>query len=129
MRYTNGQWEPFDILADLPDDVEVDDYIRQQGWYEWNTIGSQFQFHLKSYQRTGEDGGAEFMLEVAGSDYFHYLLVDALPTLLDLMARWAPIAQAGRIDWFFDELACRDVDVSGAVENIAKRVMFGQRMH
>lgn len=131
MYLTGGTWQPADVYADLPDGGAVEPYLTERGWEQFLAVGDSrgdgtSAMVIRTWRRTGGDDGARYMLEVGDSlQSSPYLLVDTLPELLDLMARWAPIVQAAAVSYVVDGLIEYGINREGLVEMIAARVRFG----
>jgi hypothetical protein len=67
----------------------------------------------------------EFLLEVGGhSAIAPYLKVDDLPTVMDMLARWAPALQASSIADLAHDLISGAIEPNGMVETVAARVTW-----
>ncbi len=83
---------------------------------------------LDAWQRHREGGHPEYLLEVtfsATSVSLPYLVVDSLPDLMDLVARWAPAVQTAAVAEVLRDLQTGMATPAGIVETVAARTMFG----
>jgi hypothetical protein len=129
LHYTDGQWQPIDILAECPDGAGVDDYLKSLGWEEFLSVGAPGEsfMAIKTYIRRARDGAStQYLLSVDDVNLVSpYVLVDTFPELMDLIARWAPAVQAAQITGFLEDLMQLRLDRNGYAEMLAARVKFG----
>ncbi|NIL56242.1 hypothetical protein [Salinispora arenicola] len=119
-------YEIFDPYADLPDGVNAEKWLEQQGWSEFLGVGGEdSDLHIRSFRRTF-DGRDEFLVDVwdvnQGSPY---VKVDNFGDLMDLLARWAPAIQAAALVQAVDNLRSPALDMDGVAEVVGAKVAFG----
>lgn len=127
----DGKWEPYDVFAAAPDPDNVPNvgaYLESQGWSGFTTLSAGLDWSSLSlvvWQRD-HDGRAEYLIsvesELAGSSY---MKVNNLPTLMDLLARWAPAVQAATIADVVRDLQEPGIEYNGIVETVAGRAAWG----
>jgi hypothetical protein len=129
LHLSGSQWVPDDVFADATDDklVDVERYLTSKGWTSFLTIGvpEGGSLYMQTWQRHGE-GHPEYLLEVGNADVGSpYMRVDDLPTLLDLVARWAPAVQVACIADVVRDLKEPVIEHEGMVESVAARAAWG----
>ncbi|MFG1801029.1 hypothetical protein ACGFI4_12790 [Micromonospora carbonacea] len=121
-------YQIFDPYEGMPHDatVNAEQWLDQQGWSEFLGIGGeQSDLSIRTYRRTVE-GQDEYIVQVwdvmQGSPF---VKVDNFGELMDLLARWAPAAQAAALVFVIDALQSYDLDREGVVETLAAKAAFG----
>jgi hypothetical protein len=131
LRQVNGKWEHFDVFhADPKGEIaDVSKYLANQGWNHIMVIGDpDATLSLDVWQRHRESGHPEYLLEVnssATSMSMPYLVLDSLPDLMDLVARWAPAVQTAAVTEVLRDLQTGMATPAGIVETVAARIMYG----
>lgn len=113
-------------LADAPDMVEVDSYLRSQGWELFLHIGNEDScLYVRSWRRQHDDS-EQYMVEVSdGANDSPYISVPNFGELMDLLARWAPVVQAATISDLIGGIIGSGLSYFGSVERIAAKAVFG----
>lgn len=119
-------YETFDPFDGMPDGTDADQWLSQQGWTDSIGIGSEDSpMRIRSYQRT-VNGEAEYIVDVwdilGGTPY---IKVPGPGELMDLLARWAPAAQAASVVQLVDELVDPSLDTTNVVGRVAAKVIHG----
>ncbi|WP_190817728.1 hypothetical protein [Saccharopolyspora pogona] len=123
----DGKWEPYDVSGGASDVTDVGDYLESQGWSPYLRLGAGewASLNLLTWQRD-QDGRSEYLIAVSNQDQAsEYLKVSSLPTLMDLLARWAPAVQAASIADVVQDLHEPLIEHEGIVETIAARAVWG----
>lgn len=100
MYYEQGQWGTgADVMIDAwREGEDITEVLKRLGYALFTTVGyGAFPAGLgiAVYQR---EQSPAFLIEVEGSgDRSHHIYTETLPDVLELLARWTPIAQAGAV--------------------------------
>ncbi|WP_433536136.1 hypothetical protein ACQPZK_30295 [Micromonospora sp. CA-249363] len=118
-------YEIFDPFEGAPDTVAVTEWLEEKGWSELLGIGGEHSvLRVRSFRRT-VDGRDEFIVDVwdvvQGSPWVN---VDNFGELMDVLARWAPAAQAAAVVATVDDLRFSGLDKDGLAE-LAAKAAFG----
>lgn len=123
----SNQYEIVDPLADAPDNVDMEPYLRSQGWEDFMGIGDERSpLYIQSWRRKSADGTFEYMVDVWNINYGSpYLKVNSFPELMDLLAKWAPAVQAASVAHLIDDVLESGLSDHGTIERIAAKMAFG----
>jgi hypothetical protein len=130
LHYSNGQWEPANLLADCPEGTDPDAHLRATGWEGFLTVGDiDSAMWIKTWRKKDDDSG--FLIEVGDvATDSPYIQVDTFPELMDFLARWAPVVQAAAMVHVLDDLSHYEIRGDGPlemgmVEMLAARARYG----
>lgn len=101
-----GTWEPYDAVAGGLTSAGPNGALHSLGWQPFWRMGDPEQMVVEVWTRS-DDGPGEYLLDVAfGSQSSRcYMRVPNLPSLMTLLASWAPLIDAASAE--------RLVDISG----------------
>ena len=121
-------WIPKDQIVELNDGEDVHQALLKSGWQELLTIGDPDHGHMyiKTWSRAVPPRLSEYLIEVgsiivAGP----FLQVPDFPTLMEIIARWAPAVQAAEVAGVISELRSPGLDSWGLMELIGARAAWG----
>ncbi|MEU0529225.1 hypothetical protein [Amycolatopsis tolypomycina] len=132
LHWSGNSWEPYNAFAGAPEDEhDIEKRLSSQGWETFLSLGhgETIGFELRVLIRYSGGGETrkhpEYLIEVGGpSAIAPYLKVDDLPTVMDLLARWAPALQAASIANLTYDLATGVIEPNGIVETVAARITW-----
>lgn len=122
----DGTWRPVKLFP--PDTEDIDKALEDAGWEWFLALGNgTLSAQVRTWRKPHENGGpTEYMMEVGGYETFgDRLFVDDLPTLMNLLAQWAPVIQAAAIADVTEDLQGTSIDPVGLVEAVSARAAYG----
>jgi hypothetical protein len=127
LKLVDGTWVPTSVITD----EEVDDcnkFLAADGWEEFIFLGSiddEAFPRIRTWRKRYEQGNP-YLMEISDSACAsHYMVVSSLPELMDVLARWAPVIQAGAIGYLIGEACSGSLSNLGSIEQIGARLSYG----
>jgi hypothetical protein len=134
-HYRNGQRSETTFVDDAWRDGDIEEFLVKHGFEKYVAIGSEepVAIAIRVWQR---DEDPQWLLEVSNFSHCDYFTAAALPDVLDLLSRWAPIVQAAEVVYQLDMVARLDgnsivTDVLSASvvnrEDVANRILLEEK--